>query len=155
MINKKNLIREQQILQKKGFYKGELDGIWGPSTIAAKKEYESSSDFLPGIPNKGLPLKKSPPYPKDIYVDSEGLLNIRGDEISNIEPPSKKNDEKKETDKKPQPSETQQQTKVTIRKEPVKTETSEKPVDQQQNNVSNKQDFKQQSKQDLEKKETK
>lgn len=68
------LLRQQQILMVKGFYNGALDGIWSTKTIAAKKAYERSGKFSPGLPNGGLPWSNSGPYPKGITRNSEGLL---------------------------------------------------------------------------------
>lgn len=66
------LRRQQEILAVKGFYKGALDGIWGPKTIEAKISWEMHPSFTPGIPNRGLPFGDKGPYPK-------GLLRNRVD----------------------------------------------------------------------------
>lgn len=71
-IEKEQLLRQQEILASLGYYKGELDGIWGPKTIEAKKAYEKSLDFIPGIPNNGMPFSSAAPYPAGIYKTLTG-----------------------------------------------------------------------------------
>ena len=67
--------RQQEILKAKGFYKGKLDGIWGPSSIEAKKKWEVSGTFTPGLPSAGLPFSNKGPYPKGVTLDRKaGLL---------------------------------------------------------------------------------
>ena len=68
------LKRQQEILKVLGYYTGPIDGTWGPETIKAKKRLESSKDFVPGIPNGGLPFKTTPPFPAGLYL-LEGLLH--------------------------------------------------------------------------------
>lgn len=65
------LIRQQEILAALGFYKGKVDGIWGPSSTAAMKQFEADPTFLPGIPNHGMPLSDTGPHPAGIYKDAE------------------------------------------------------------------------------------
>ena len=72
-IGSDQLLRQQLILQLKGFYKGALDGIWGPKTIEAMKKWESSG-FTPGLPSGGMPLANKGPWPKGVRKDSDGLL---------------------------------------------------------------------------------
>ena len=57
------IVRQQQVLAHLGYYKGRIDGIWGPGTIKAKKEFESMG-FAPGVPNGGLPFASRGPYPR-------------------------------------------------------------------------------------------
>ncbi len=71
------LKRQQLILKQLGFYRGAVDGIWGPATIAAKKAMERSG-FAPGIPNGGLPFSVSAKLPKGLSFGSDGLLNLLG-----------------------------------------------------------------------------
>jgi hypothetical protein len=66
--------RQQLIMQLLGFYKGKVDGIWGPATMDAKRRWEMSTKFEPAIPNNGLPLGDRGPYPKGIRIGSDGLL---------------------------------------------------------------------------------
>ena len=73
-----HLKRQQAILKKHGFYNGKIDGIWGPSSIAAKKAFEASPDFKPGYPNNGMPFKGTGPYPKGIRVGAKGMLQCEG-----------------------------------------------------------------------------
>ena len=72
------LKRQQAIMKKFGFYNGKIDGIWGPSSIAAKKAFEASPDFKPGYPNNGMPFKGTGPYPKGIRVGAKGMLQCEG-----------------------------------------------------------------------------
>src|SRR5574343_1863322 len=69
------ITRQQEIMQALGFYTGKIDGIWGPKTIEAKKKWELSGKFSPGLPNMGLPLADRGPYPKGVFLDkASGLL---------------------------------------------------------------------------------
>ncbi len=70
------IIRQQQVLAHLGYYKGRIDGIWGPKCIAAKKEFESMG-FAPGLPNGGLPFAARGPYPKGVMMIG-GLLTCAG-----------------------------------------------------------------------------
>jgi peptidoglycan hydrolase-like protein with peptidoglycan-binding domain len=74
------LVRQQQVLAHLGYYKGRIDGIWGPGTIKAKKEFEAMG-FAPGVPNGGLPFASRGPYPKGIFM-SNGLLDCGGFDAS-------------------------------------------------------------------------
>ena len=74
------IVRQQQVLAHLGYYKGRIDGIWGPSTIKAKKEFEAMG-FAPGVPNGGLPFASRGPYPKGIFM-SNGLLDCGGFDAS-------------------------------------------------------------------------
>ena len=74
------IVRQQQVLAHLGYYKGRIDGIWGPGTIKAKKEFESMG-FAPGVPNGGLPFASRGPYPKGIFM-SNGLLDCGGFDAS-------------------------------------------------------------------------
>ena len=73
-FEKPQLEQQQRLLASLGFYSGKLDGIWGPSSIAAKKRYEASESFIPGVPSSGLPFASRPPYPVGISVGPKGLL---------------------------------------------------------------------------------
>lgn len=69
------LIRQQEIMRVLGYYKGLPDGIWGPDTVEAKKKWELSGKFAPGLPNFGLPLANKGPWPRGVYMDkASGLL---------------------------------------------------------------------------------
>jgi len=69
------LVRQQIILKGLGYYKGPIDGLWGPMTIEAKKRFESELTFLPGLPNNGLPFAGVKPWPLGITLDVKtGLL---------------------------------------------------------------------------------
>lgn len=70
------IIRQQQVLAHLGYYKGRIDGIWGPSTIKAKKEFEAIG-FAPGVPNGGLPFAARGPYPKGVFMVG-GMLECGG-----------------------------------------------------------------------------
>ena len=74
------IVRQQQVLAHLGYYKGRIDGIWGPGTIKAKKEFVSVG-FAPGVPNGGLPFASRGPYPKGIFM-SNGLLDCGGFDAS-------------------------------------------------------------------------
>lgn len=63
------LKRQQAIMKKFGFYKGKIDGIWGPMCIASKRAFEASPEFKPGYPNNGMPFKGTGPFPKGIRID--------------------------------------------------------------------------------------
>ena len=72
-IGSDQLLRQQLILQLKGFYSGALDGIWGPKTIEAMSNWERKG-FAPGLPSNGLPLANKGPWPAGIRKGSDGLL---------------------------------------------------------------------------------
>lgn len=75
-VLKTEIKRQQEILAALGFYHGEIDGIWGPKCIAAKKKFEADRRFTPGIPNNGMPFGARPPYPAGMTLDhATGLLN--------------------------------------------------------------------------------
>lgn len=73
---KRQLLRQQFILKGLGFYKGKLDGVWGPASIEAMKNFEANPLFLPGLPKHGLPMSNSKPFPAGITLDVSysGLL---------------------------------------------------------------------------------
>jgi len=76
------ITRQQEIMKALGFYNGQIDGIWGPKTIEAKKKWELSGKFAPGLPNFGLPLSDRGPYPRGVYLDKvSGLLTCAQLEI--------------------------------------------------------------------------
>lgn len=69
------LVRQQLILKAMGFYKGPIDGQWGPNTIDAKKRFESDMTYLPGLPAAGMPFAGQKPWPSGITLDQKtGLL---------------------------------------------------------------------------------
>lgn len=72
-IGSDQLERQQLILQLKGFYNGQIDGIWGPKTIEAMKKWERSG-FAPGLPSGGMPLANKGPWPRGIRKAEDGLL---------------------------------------------------------------------------------
>lgn len=78
MLLKEEIASCQTVLTELGYYKGKIDGIWGPASAAAKIEFEHSGKFKPGIPNKGLPFQRNPPFPSGISKVS-GLLKLRDD----------------------------------------------------------------------------
>ena len=71
------LVRQQQVLAHLGFYKGRIDGIWGPKTIAAKQAYESSG-FAPGLPNGGMPFAPKTTLPRGLKMGGDGMLVCGG-----------------------------------------------------------------------------
>lgn len=74
-VQKHELERQQQILKALGFYHGKIDGIWGPKSIDAKKKFEASPSFPPGIPNNGMPFRDNGPYPAGVTMNHmTGLL---------------------------------------------------------------------------------
>lgn len=81
--SKAQLKVQQAILNKFGFYSGKIDGIWGPRSIRAKKDFEASPSFKPGFPNNGMPFPSKGPYPKGITLAAgSGMLTCEGvDEI--------------------------------------------------------------------------
>lgn len=85
---KQQLIRHQAILAHHGFYRGKMDGIWGPDCIAAKREFELSPAFKPAYPNNGLPFNLDQPLPDGVYIEPKGplkLLAIKGQEMGTFD----------------------------------------------------------------------
>ena len=78
--------RQQQILTHLGYYSGKIDGIWGPKTIEAKKAFETSGHFKPGIPSSGSPFSFTPPFPHTLTLDSNYLMHITGVEDDSLPP---------------------------------------------------------------------
>jgi peptidoglycan hydrolase-like protein with peptidoglycan-binding domain len=78
--------RQQQILTYLGYYGGHIDGIWGPKTIEAKKAFESSGKFKPGIPNSGSPFSFTPPFPHKLSLDADYMMHIIDVEDSALPP---------------------------------------------------------------------
>lgn len=60
--------RQQLILKALGFYHAAIDGVWGPETIEAKKKFEASRLFAPGIPNNGMPFITGQQLPAGISL---------------------------------------------------------------------------------------
>lgn len=73
-VDEIKLKRQQEVLKALGFYAGTVDGLWGPASITAKKEFEKLATFKPGVPSNGLPFADRGPYPVGISLDDEGLL---------------------------------------------------------------------------------
>ncbi len=73
-VSKEQLKRQQMILKALRFYLGKIDGVWGPLSITAKKKFESSPTFIPGLPNNGLPFKDGVTYPAGMVLQKDGLL---------------------------------------------------------------------------------
>lgn len=70
VITHRGALQRQQILLKfLGYYHGKCDGIWGPTTIAAKRKFELSGKFNPGYPNNGQPFPVDGPFPSGIIRD--------------------------------------------------------------------------------------
>lgn len=90
-MNEESIKNQQELLKALGYYHGSVDGIWGPKTIQAKKEFESTKNFNPGIPNNGLPFKLDGPFPKGIYLLNNKLSCLKMEE----EERSSKNRKKK------------------------------------------------------------
>ncbi len=65
----KVLQKQQIVLAHLGYYSGKLDGIWSLDTITAKRKFEQSGKFNPGIPNQGLPFVSGKPFPKGVFAD--------------------------------------------------------------------------------------
>jgi hypothetical protein len=86
LLEKKHLIRGQQILTHFGYYSGSIDGVWGPASIEAKKKFEVSGKFAPGIPNNGLPFKAEPPYARGIFMN-KGMMSLVGVNDSDLPSP--------------------------------------------------------------------
>ena len=82
--NKEQLRRQQAVMRKFGFYNGKLDGIWGPSSIDAKKRFEADESFKPGYPNNGMPFKDTGPFPKGITMRHGNMPMIHCDGIEEI-----------------------------------------------------------------------
>lgn len=75
-VKTEQLIRQQEIMKALGFYHGKIEGIWGPKSIDAKKKFEASPTFSPGIPKNGMPFADHGPYPANIMLDhATGLLD--------------------------------------------------------------------------------
>lgn len=74
------LQRQQIVLNKLGYYKGKLDGIWGPASITAKRKFELSGKFSPAIPSGGLPFDLNSKLPKGVLKDpsTPGLITVSG-----------------------------------------------------------------------------
>ena len=83
---KEKLAAQQLVLFHLGYYKGLIEGIWGPDSIEAKRQFESNPSFVPGNPNGGLPfgdrdrLPKGMSYNRGLVVHS-GLTDERKAEI--------------------------------------------------------------------------
>lgn len=78
--NPEILQRQQMVLKHLGYYSGILDGIWGPASIKAKRDFEMGGSFVPGIPNRGLPFVVGTPLPLNVFPDptKPGYLTCEG-----------------------------------------------------------------------------
>lgn len=74
MLKSTQLQNQQLIMAHLGFYRGKLDGVWGPQAIQAKKDWESSGKFKPAFPNSGMPLDPRGKLPTGIIRGTAGLL---------------------------------------------------------------------------------
>lgn len=73
-IKPRELLRQQLVLKKLGYYTGPLDGVWGPNSIEAMRKFEMRLDkFRPAHQSGGLPLPAGGPLPKGFWMD-RGLL---------------------------------------------------------------------------------
>lgn len=75
------LRRQQQVLKHLGYYSGKIDGIWGPATIEAKRNFESDKKFKPSYPNGGLPFAETHDLPAGIewqFSPTGPLLTVKG-----------------------------------------------------------------------------
>lgn len=53
--HREDFLEYQELLKKAGFYKGKIDGLYGPATRAATQKFEKSLDLVPiGLPTRGL-----------------------------------------------------------------------------------------------------
>lgn len=65
-MNRAHLQSHQLVLKFMGFYSGKCDGIWGPDSIAAMRDYEKSGKFSPGYPSNGMPFKEKGQLPANL-----------------------------------------------------------------------------------------
>jgi hypothetical protein len=72
-ITMKLLKSQQAVMRLLNHYRGPIDGLWGPESIASKKAWESERSFEPGIPSNGLPFSDRGPFPKGVYMTRDGL----------------------------------------------------------------------------------
>lgn len=79
-VTKEKLAAQQLVLFHLGYYKGNIDGIWSSTTIAAKRLFESDPAFLPAYPNNGLPFGERDKLPKGWRYGVKGVISH--DEIS-------------------------------------------------------------------------
>lgn len=85
-LKKPQLQRQQVIMSKLGFYRHKCDGIWGPASIAAKKQWESKPEFIPGLPTNGLPFGDRDYTPNGVRFDkSTRMFTVEGLTAEEIE----------------------------------------------------------------------
>lgn len=60
---KHQLIAQQVVLAYLGYYKGTIDGIWGPASYEAKRAYDNSETF-DGVPTSGTPFARDVKIPR-------------------------------------------------------------------------------------------
>lgn len=82
--SEQQLKRQQEILKALGFYSGAVDGVWGPISIKAMQNFESDPEFVPGIPNNGMPFRERPPYPRGITLQDGILYHAALDKVDDV-----------------------------------------------------------------------
>lgn len=60
------LATQQAVMAALGFYDGEIDGSWGPKTVAAMKQWEMDDSFDPALPTRGYPMSYPSRLPKGL-----------------------------------------------------------------------------------------
>ena len=84
----KDMLHQQAVMQVLGYYTGALDGVWGPKSQQAKRDWENSGQFQHAIPNGGLPFKIGSALPIGVHWDFSSHLYIDGIEQV-LNPPKK------------------------------------------------------------------
>lgn len=73
------LLRQQTVLTRLGFYSGPLDGLWGPDSIDAMRKFENRvAQFRPARPTGGLPFAETGPLPNALWRNRDGLICCDG-----------------------------------------------------------------------------
>lgn len=75
---KSKIYAQQLVMFHLGFYTGIIDGIWGPTTIDAKKAFESDPKFLPAYPNGGMPFGDRDRLPAQCSYNPDGTITHSG-----------------------------------------------------------------------------
>lgn len=57
---------QQAVMAALGFYDGEIDGSWGPKSVAAMKQWEMEESFDPALPTRGYPMSYPSRLPKGL-----------------------------------------------------------------------------------------
>lgn len=60
------LATQQAVMAALGFYDGEIDGSWGPKSVAAMKLWEMEESFDPALPTRGYPMAYPSRLPKGL-----------------------------------------------------------------------------------------